>query len=482
MSAAETVATNGLATSVTGQIARFVVDTDLADIPASVVEAAKLRILDTLAATLAGSHEECSRMAVEVVGDLGSKPESSILGSRTKAAAPYAAFATAVSASALEYDDNFVSSLGTVANHVSGCVLSACLPVAEARTRSGADALLAYILGYESEARLTLGCANAPHKRGFHAVALFGPFGAAVAAGKLLGLGIEPVRHAMGYAGQTAGSIRKNVGTMAKPFGAGNAARNGVLAAYLAGKGFRANMDVLEGVAGIGHDHFGFCEAFAGPENSDFALMVQNLGSDWELPYTITKHYPTGYRAMPFELTLALVNEYDIKPEDVEKVEVGLTSRWNLGPTYRHPSSGLQARWSMWYQVALCIIDRGLGLPQLTDERIRRADVASFSEKVYPFHDPECEDASKSGNDPMGAATKVTIFLKDGRQLSRKGQLAPGHLGNPSGWDDIAKKLRECVEYSGLLSRGFSVERVVDEVGALDRSASILTLLAALTE
>lgn len=470
---------------VTEQLARFVTETDLSQIPESVIAAAKLRMLDTIAVMTAGSQFEPARIAVGFVEELGTNPEAGIIGSRIRAVSPYAAFANGVAAHSPEYDDRWAGSNLVGANHISACVLPSAMAVAEARRASGADMLLAYILGYEVGARL--GLASSPQlwggiRLGYHPTPLLAVFGAGMTVVKLLGLDVEQARYTMGLIGSEGGGLRKQAGTMGKAFQAGHAARNGVVAALLAARGMTADGDVFEGVPGTGHDHFGYFETHFREGNYNLEPVARTLGSQWELMYTITRLHPGYTLAASVDLTLAMVREQDIRPEQVEGVEVGVTSLVNLGPTYRYPSGGLHSRFSQWYNIAVCILDRKAGLMQFTDELASSPDVGALMEKVHFYVDPECEEDYRSGKDPMGSGCQITFSLKDGRKIHRKERSRPGYVDNPATWVDIMEKFRDCAEYSGLSNQELSVDRVaglVDRIDQLSKAEELMKALAA---
>jgi len=125
------------------------------------------------------------------------------------------------------------------------------LAIAEAKGRSGMDVLRAFIAGYEAAGFVGSLVMRSHYERGFHSTATVGSFGAAAAAGLLLDLDEAQMAVALGLAGTQAAGLKSMFGTMGKPFHAGRAAANGVLAARLAARGFTANASVLEVAQGF---------------------------------------------------------------------------------------------------------------------------------------------------------------------------------------------------------------------------------------
>jgi 2-methylcitrate dehydratase PrpD len=115
--------------------------------------------------------------------------------------------------------------------------------------------------------------ANSPNvqDRGFHSTPVWGSLGAAVACASLLKLNAAQLKAALGIAASAAGGIHRQQGSMAKPFHAGNGARNGAEAALLARSGFTADSAIIEAPRG-------FCDTFFGPATCNFDKMIENIG------------------------------------------------------------------------------------------------------------------------------------------------------------------------------------------------------------
>ena len=459
----------------TETLARYAVESRLSDIPKEIVDTAKLRVLDILGVMLGGSVEPCTRMALEMIQEAGGKPEVNIAGHRASTSRLHAAFVNGVAAHALDYDDG---PIGTP-NHISSTTFPAPLALGEVVGASGENLLLAYILGYEIEGRIGRSMNPSLFFHGWQPQGTLGCLGAAVGASKILGLDVEQTRRALGIAGASASGIIKHYGTMTKPFMAGNACRNGVMAALLSARGLTANPDVLDTSPGDRHDRFGFCETFGGEGNYSLERMTEGLGESWELPLAIIKHHPGS--TAPFQatdITLDLVAEHDIKPEDVEHVDVGVTP-WTMntqqGP---HPRDGVEARYSIWYGVAVSILDRMAGLSQYTDERVSSPDVSSLMDLVSVQADPEIAREHSESSDFKWCISEVSIRLKDGRVVSEKRR---GYPTRDMGWEDVVRKYRECTEYAGLAGKGVDVMQAVNMIRDLENLPRAKDLLVSLT-
>src|SRR4029077_15832464 len=122
-------------------------------------------------------------LAVRVLMPYFGPAQATIIGRSERPDALNEAFLNAVSANVLENDDTH---LATVI-HPAAPVVPGLLALAERRPVSGAQLLHALILGVEAECRIGLGVMPTHYRRGWHITATCGIFGAAAAAGKLLG-------------------------------------------------------------------------------------------------------------------------------------------------------------------------------------------------------------------------------------------------------------------------------------------------------
>src|SRR6478672_5329853 len=218
--------------SVISVIADFVVDSRP---PESARQRAAAAVCDTVGVILAGAVEPAAQIARAVIGGEG---VCHVLGTSRRAGAADAAFVNAVAAHALDFDDMCFVSMA----HPSCALVPAALAAAESSSASGSALLDGYIVGFEVECRL--GSVMNPrhyHSRGWHCTSSIGTVGAAAAAARLLGLDASATAHALGIAASSACGLKENLGSMVKPLHAGLAARNGLMAARLAGEGFTAS-------------------------------------------------------------------------------------------------------------------------------------------------------------------------------------------------------------------------------------------------
>jgi 2-methylcitrate dehydratase PrpD len=271
---ATTAGTVGL----TRALAEFLSDTAYGDLPSSVVDECYRATLDWLGSALAGALEPPARIAQRVARGLGSSDESTVFGAGRGSAAA-AALANGVASHILELDD--VHKGSTL--HAAAPVISAALAVAERERAPGRAFTRAIALGYDAALRIGE-AVNPSHYRYWHPTGTAATFGAAAAAGSLLGLTSAQMLDALGTAGtQAAGLWEFNAdGAMSKHLHPGKAAFNGVLAADLARLGFTGATRILEVERGF------FRATAAG---FDPSRVTDRLGEQWKITENCYKLY-----------------------------------------------------------------------------------------------------------------------------------------------------------------------------------------------
>ena len=190
----------------TQTLARYALGLNYREIPAEVIERAKACILDTLAVSLYGSTKPWSKTVSEFVLASGAKGGSTVFGAKQKAPAERAALANGTMAHAFELDNVRQPGAGV---HPGATAFLPAFAVAEEKKADGKALLTAFIAGCEVMSRIGVAAGNSLERRGFHAPGLTGTFGAAVAAGRLLGLDDKKMVNALGIAGSY--SDRKSV-------------------------------------------------------------------------------------------------------------------------------------------------------------------------------------------------------------------------------------------------------------------------------
>ena len=438
--------------SETRTLAQFIADTNFADLPPPVVDAARIAILDGVANVVAGSVQELADIIGRYVRDAGGSPQSSVVGWGYKTNPPAAAFANGVFGHCLDYEIQ-----GFPPTHGTSSCLPAALALAEQRHTPGKQVVTAYVLGWEIQGRLRQ--ASAPATRpGYHPPGLVGPLGGAAASAKTLGLDAEQTLMALGIAASRTGGLTANTGTMVKSTHPGNAARMGAEAAILAGMGYTASDEALESPVGYAAAIFG------GDFNWDVA--TGGLGASWRLvdPGFDIKRFPAQvYMQNAIEAALNLREQNGVEPNDIERVTIRRRGRGHSGPV---PRSGLDGKFSVEYCAAAALLDGHVGIDTFTDARRFAPDMDAMLARI-----------SVEPEGPESGATLATAVLKDGTTVSAECSAFTGSASNPMSRDQLLAKARDC--FTRALSDA-DTERVLEmleNLESLDDTADLMAVL-----
>ena len=430
------------APGLTPYVSDFVVNTRYEDIPEDVLALGKKSMLDGFGLALAGSASTLAPLATRYLENLGlCQGKTAVAGTSIRTAPRFAAFANGIFIHADDFDD---TQLAVAKDRVYGLlthptvpVLPAAFALCETGRRSGKDLLLAYHLGVEVECKIAEAISPRHYGDGFHTTGTIGSFGSAAACARLRGLDANRTAYALGVAAAEAGGLRENFGTMTKPFHAGHAAENGVVAADLAALGWSAASNILEA-------QYGFFHAAGG--SFDPKAIQDRLGKPWTFasPGVSIKPHPSGSLTHPaMGEMLRLVRQYDIKPADVEKVDIGANRNMVTTLLHHHPTTGLQAKFSMEFCMAILLLERKAGLAEFTDAVVQRPQVQEMIRRMNYYIDPE---ADRAGFAKMTSLLKV--HLKDGRVLTGRAEFAKGSPANPMSYEEVAEKFRGCAEFA----------------------------------
>ncbi|MDQ6619170.1 MAG: MmgE/PrpD family protein [Pseudomonadota bacterium] len=461
------------ASSLTGYVADFVINTQAAHIPADVAHLGKRSVVDGIGLALAGAASQTGRIARQYLRALGigSAEGSTIIGSDLRLPARFAAFANGISIHADDYDDTQLAiakdRVYGLLTHPTAPALPPVLALAERDHRSGRDLMVAYQVGVEVECKIAEAILPRHYQHGFHSTATCGAIGAAAGCANLLKLDQATTRRALSLGASQAGGLRENFGTMTKPFHAGRAAESGVVAAELAALGFTASPIALEADRG-------FFRAAGGGYSAE--MIDGKLADPWTFafPGVSIKPHPSGSLTHPgMSVMLDLIHRHDIKPERVKRVSVGTNHNMPNALIHHRPRNELQAKFSMEFCMAILLLEREAGLGQFTDEVVNRPDVRALIERIDFGVHPEAEAA---GFDKM--TTIIEIELDDGSVVRGAADFGKGSPANPMTDAELAEKFRQCAAWGGL-DRGHT-ERLLEllwKIDSLDDVGELTRLL-----
>ena len=402
-------------------MADFIAQSTIDRFPQDVIDMSKKCLLDWLGVTLGGAGDAVSASIVDFVNETGGKRQASVLGFGMRTNVLNAGLANGTMAHALDYDD--AHSVGRA--HISAPLIAALLPIAEHKRLSGRDFITAMVMGFELSTRVGSALGKGYYEKGWYATAILGRLGAAAGAGKLLGLRSDQLAVALGLAATQAGGLRDVFGTMGKPFHAGKAAADGMLAALLAQRGFTAPADVLDNGSG-------FSRVFSSSYEGD--LITANLGQVWNILSNSFKLYAACLLVHPVVDGLILLRgKYELKSEEIEEIRVEVAPL-NLAVTSNaRPATGLEGKFSLSFAAALSVLFGHAGSTLFSNEVVHNPDVKRMMEKV----------TATSNSGIAETEANIMVRLKNG-QVHRIRVTSPkGDPKNPLSFAEIQQKFGE---------------------------------------
>ncbi len=448
--------------SLTEQLAAFLAATPAEAIPTNVLRVAPLYVLDWLGSALAGS---CSAVGTLLHRYAEQQPAAgaTCLGLDQGRSPGVAALHNGAVSHILEMDDLDRASV----LHPGCVVIPAALALAETRGTSGRELLAAVVLGYEVAIRI----GEAVGKRHYwywHNTATCGVYGAAAAAGALLGLSRERFVWALGNAGTQSAGLWQFLsdGAMSKHLHAGHAAAGGLLAAELAALGFTGPRRILEGERGF----FAATAPDARPE-----LVVAGLEpgmARYKLPGVSFKPYPSCRHTHPaVDAALVVRARLGGTLDEIERVEIDTYQAALDLCDNPAPVNPYQAKFSLHYTVARALLQGNLVLADFEPERLHDAPVRALIARTVARLDPAAE-----ARYPAEWPSQVTVTLRDGRRASARVANPKGDPENPLSPAEAETKFR------GMLA-GTPFERsasaLIDLVAALPELPSVRGALPA---
>ena len=447
----------------TEALAGAVVKGRFEDLPGDAVATVKASILDGFGVAMAGSAEPLGKIITAYVRDLGGHPQATVLGSGFRTSPPDAALANGAMIHALDYDD----SLQIFSFHFTSFLLPTVLALGEQKGISGKQAITAFAYGLEAAvAVFRAATSRQDYDRGWHRTATVGTLGAAAAAAKVLELDLAQTRIALGIAASQAAGIRQNFGTMTKPLHSGFTARNGVIAAMLAQRGWTADPGAVEGP-------LGFCKVFFGDGHYDLAGLHASLSRPFHYVSSIRikKFSACGQAARPIEAMLALVKEHDIHPEQVERIECGINPSVMNILVHSSPKIGLEGKFSAEFCLAVALLGRKVVVNDFTDARVNEPAVQSLMRKVRKYEDPEVPHHG-------GKGPTVTVITTDGRKLSRRIDMEEDQPWPAPTERERIEKYRDCAK---RVLNERNIQHALELTQNLENLQDIRPLVAAMT-
>lgn len=342
------------------------------NLPPEVVHWAKVGMLDTVGVTLAGSSDPSVQIVARSLA-AGTGP-ALLFGSDQRVNPLDAALVNGTASHSLDFDD----CNNTLGGHPSVPILPALFALADQTKVTGRDFIAAYVAGFETECKIAMGVNIFQYTRGWHPTTTIGVFGAAAACARLLRLSNAQTAMALAIAASFAAGIKANFGTMTKPLHVGHCTRDGLFAAFLARDGLTANPAAFE------HKQ-GYFEVFNGAGNYDAGKILPAWGKPFDIvdPGIATKQYPCCGSTHPaIDALLVLVNEHDLQPEQVRRMEAWIHP-FCLEHTNRpDPQTATEAKFSIQYCLARALSERKVRIEHFEGDAFRDPAIRQLMERV----------------------------------------------------------------------------------------------------
>jgi len=413
---------------VTRILARYIVGARFEDLPQNVRREGGRTLLNWVGVAIGGSQQETVAIAVSALAPFSGPPQASLLGRHERFDIMNAAFVNGVSSHIFDYDDTHLKTI----IHPAGPVVSAILALSEYHPVSGKDFLNAQVLGIEACCRIGNAVYPNHYDVGWHITGTAGVFGAAAAAGKILGLSEEQMIWALGLAASQPVGLRESFGSMNKSFNPGRAAANGLFAALLAQRNFTSSNGMIEAKRGW---------ANTVSTKQDYHEIIDGLGERYEAALNTYKPFACGIVIHPaLDAAIQLRNAYHLAPADIASIDLRVNPLVIELTGKKTPQIGLEGKFSIYHAVAIAFIDGAAGEKQFSDAAVLDPQTIALREKVHTSIDPSVKPEQ----------VDMTVTLTDGRVLHKFIEHAIGSVEVPMTDQQLAAKFTDLAQ--GILA------------------------------
>jgi 2-methylcitrate dehydratase PrpD len=408
-------------TAITKHVAEFVVNSRAEQIPESVYGEATRSFLNWIGCTVGGSTHPALDIAWAAAKPFAGSEQSTVLGRGFKTDLLNATLLNGIASHVFDFDDTHLKTI----IHPAGPVASGLLAMAETRPMTGREFLHAFIVGIEVECRIGNSVYPDHYDRGWHITGTAGVFGAAAAAGKILGLDVQQMTYALGIAATQSSGLREMFGTMCKPFHPGRAAQNGTYAAFLAKEGFTSSERGIEAPRGFAH---------VASTKFDPSEITDGLGIHWESALNTYKPFACGIVIHPaIDACVQLRNAYGLKAADIASIDLKVHPLVLELTGKTAPRTGLESKFSVYHSCAAAIVHGRCGEHEYSDECVADATIIGLRQKVKAVVQAGIHEHQ----------VDATVNTTDGRVLHLFIENAIGSLGRPLTDQELDAKLTD---------------------------------------
>ena len=441
--------------SISRQIAEFAVGLKFEDLPEEVINEVKRYMYDSIGCALGGYHTKDVNIIRDIYMEMGGKGEATVLGFGDKLPVVNATFINSLMVRALDFNDIYWKD---DPSHPSD-IIPAAWAVGELVNANMKDVFVAIVLAYEFEQRLCLFAKPGVRERKWHHATLT-QFVSPIVAGKLLGLSVDQMVHAIGISGchnHTIGCPTAGKLTMMKNTVDPMAVQSGVFAALMAQKGYSGTELVFEGKEG-------FMDAFIGwnakdetekPTDMegrdgvsswswDIDALVGGLGESYKIMECGMKAFPT--EALTHTHLSCLLNAMignNLEYSDIKEVKVTCFAQAYdilFDPTKYRPESRETADHSLPYCMAAAMVDKKITTESFSDEKLNDPRIYEVIDKIKGEPSQEFEKMF-----PAKQPSRVMVTTNDGRTFEEYLEYPKGDPREPMTMDDLENKFNSLV-------------------------------------
>jgi len=431
------------------------------DAPDDVRVIARTCLIDTVGVGLAGASSGLGRRATALAGEtFGPGPATLFASPGGTLQAAGAAFANAVCAHALDFDDNCYA--GVV--HGSAVIVPAALAMCQAEDLSGEEFLAAIIAGAETEYAVGQALGVSLYDRGWFTTAFLGPVGACAAACHALKLGRDGTANALGLAAAAAGGSKTCFGTDGKALLVGKAAEWGITAALMAARGLTGPADALEGARGIGElANGGMVDGRA----------VGQVGRRWYLrdPGIDIKPIPVCLSShAAVDATLHIVGQHGLEPDAIQSIVCDVSPIVSANLKYADPHTPQENQFSLQFAIGCSLRFGVVRLEHLELTAAADPQLGRFMQLVHMTTSDRWHDPTLRQTAPEGAF--VTVRMRDGTEYAHFVSRSKGMASSPLSAAEIDGKFTACASFAC----GDDVSVLLEQLHNIERIASLRSL------
>ncbi len=459
----------------TQKVAEWIVDAKYGDFPQETIDYAKGLLLKTVTGMVIGAREPIGKTVTNYIARTAGPGVAGVTGGGFKTTIEDAAYAHGVFAHSSELEDDEFPKTGD--GHGNFWSYPAILSLGEALFSSGRELIVSAVESWEILSRLTrAACAKNTEGNiidntvaavtGISTASYNGTISTTVAAARLMGLNAIQTQHALSLSVSHAAGKVAQLGFDAHFIESGNSCRTGVQSAIFARDGLTGRPDIFERPDGV----FGpvWHEGLV-----DVEVMTKDLG---KAPYAVhnvefKKYGCCNLMHATNDNVLEVVEANDIKAEDIEKIEVGVTMAGDRFCNRANPQSPTEARFSYQFAAAEIVLKRKIDYSTFSEKRLADSDIRELAKKVEVFIPEEWPTMGHPGS-------KIIVTLKDGKKLENEVDAQLGHPLRPLSLNQITSVSKNFLD---VYLTSDQTDLVLETMANLEDQADIKSMMHMLT-